>query len=279
MSDLLNLQFGSQSTTQRWNAPSAPRFTLKTRIVALLASLLLCFPGFSPANAEPDNELDPASTEILNRYLQASQNQDGLAQGASMEIDINASVPKLKEHGRLRALRNISKVGKITYRVLGFQGSNTVKNQVIARYLQAEQQSQGDQKLAITPTNYKFKYKGEWITEGHEDVYVFQIAPHKKRVGLFKGEMWVDAHTCLPVYEKGRLVKNPSIFFKNVDFERAFAIKDGQAIPEYMSSTINTRIIGKVELNVSYSNFTQDKASDDIDGAIEPAESPSSDIR
>ncbi len=187
-----------------------------------------------------------------------------------MEVDINASVPNLKEQGRLHALRKISKVGQITYRELRFQGDNTVRNQVIGRYLQAEQQGQGDQSLAITPTNYKFKYKGEKALETGKEVYVFQLSPRKKKVGLFKGEIWLDAGTYLPVFEKGRFVKNPSIFFKKVDFERAFRIENGLAVPQYTMSTIDARLIGKVELNISYSKFSP--TSGDGDTAEAPPE-------
>jgi hypothetical protein len=160
-------------------------------------------------------------------------------------------------------------VGKVTYRVLGFQGNNTVKKEVIARYLQAEQQGQGDRKLAVLPDNYKFKYKGERAVNGGEDVYVFHLSPHKKRVGLFKGELWLDARTYLPVYEKGRLVKNPSIFFKKVDFERNYAIRDGVPVPQSMNSTIQTRLVGKVELSVSYSNFSPDTGTDETSPVTE----------
>ena len=174
-----------------------------------------------------------------------------------MEVDIDASVPKLQENGRLHALRLISRVGRISYRVLGFQGSNTVKNQVIARYLQAEQQGQANSKMSITPLNYRFHSKGVRRTPSGEDVFVVALSPRKHAAGLFKGEMWLDYSTCLPVYEKGRLVKNPSIFFKKVDFERAFAIHNGRAVPQHMSSVITTRLVGKVELDVNYTNFSE----------------------
>jgi hypothetical protein len=187
-----------------------------------------------------------------------------------MEVEINASVPRLQEHGKLRALRKISKVGLITYRVLGFQGDNTVKKEVIGRYLQAEQQSQSDPGLLLTPVNYKFKLKGERQVEGNETVYIYQVSPRKKRVGLFKGEMWLDAHTYLPVLEKGRLVKNPSLFFKKVDFERAFAIQNGVSIPAHMSSTIDTRIVGRVELDINYTSVAEETDDDSASAGTEP---------
>ena len=225
-------------------------------LVALAAFLLLS--AAVPVRASDDTEpqLTGPSAEIINKYLEATQSHEDSLRGASMEIDINADVPKLKEHGRLHALRKISKVGQITYHVLGFQGDSTIKNQVIARYLQAEQQGQGDESLAITPDNYKFKYKGEKDLDGKE-VYVFQLSPRKKKVGLFKGEICLDTGSYLPVYEKGRFVKNPSIFFRKVDFERAFAIQNGIAIPQSMTSTIDVRLIGKVQLSINYSKFAQ----------------------
>ncbi len=236
---------------------------LKRRTLAVLslASVLLAGGVAPAADADTEDPNAPSAT-ILDKYLQATQTHDDSLRGASMEVEINASVPKLKENGKLRALRKISRVGQITYHVLGFQGDNTIKNQVIARYLQAEQQGQGDGTLAITPANYKFKYKGEKQTTAGQSVYVFSVAPHKKKVGLFKGEIWLDPQTSLPIFEKGRLVKNPSVFFKKVDFERAYAIKNGVSIPAYMNSTIDTRLIGKVELSISYSHFAENGGSE-----------------
>ncbi len=238
------------------------KLTLKLR-TSIATFLLISASALTVTASVPDateDDLAGPSGTIINKYLEATKQQSAL-QSRPMEVDIDASVPRLNEHGKLRALRKISQVGLITYRVLGFQGDGTVKKEVIARYLQAEQQGQRDASLAIAPVNYKFKMKGE-KNESGEDVYVFQVSPRKKRVGLFKGEIWLDARSYLPVYEKGRLVKNPSIFFKKVDFERAFAIQNGVSVPARMNSTINTRLVGKVELNVSYSNVpdnTEDK--------------------
>ena len=176
-----------------------------------------------------------------------------------MDIEIDASVPKLKQHGRLHALRYISNVGTITYHAIAFQGDNSVKHQIIARYLDAERQMQMQQNLSITPENYKFKFRGERTASDHR-VYVVELNPRHKQIGLFKGEMWLDAASYLPVYVKGRLVKNPSIFVKRVEFERAYAIENGIPVPVRMASVIKTRLVGKVELTVNYSNFELDAA-------------------
>lgn len=239
---------------------------------AAFAILLFAWPG-SPALAsgDPDgsfsNSLRGEDTEILSRYLAATQEQKNALRGVSMEVDIDAELPKLKKKGKLHALRMISSVGKITYRMLGFSGDASVKKDVIARYLTAEVQSQGTKDdLSITPANYKFKFKGTEVENG-KNVYVFRISPRKKRVGLFKGELWLDPDTCMPVRESGRFVKSPSIFFKRLDFVREYAMNNGISVPRRIESKVATRIVGTVELEINFMNPLKTPDADKDDGA------------
>jgi hypothetical protein len=227
-------------------------------LITLITSFVLLLGLIPMAAADPEELSSSEQAEIINKYLQAKNHESDL-RGASMEVEINAEVPKLKESGTLRALRIISKVGQVTYRQIAFHGANFVKKEIIARYLDAEQQEQGDQDIGITPANYKFKYKGQIPSQAGTPAYVFQLTPRKKKVGLFKGEIWIDCKTYLPVFEKGRLVKNPSIFFKKVDFRRGFAIQNGLAVPAYIVSTIDTRLVGKIEININYSKFSRSR--------------------
>jgi hypothetical protein len=73
---------------------------------------------------------------------------------------------------------------------------------------------------------------------------------------LFKGELWLDAETCLPVRESGRFVKSPSIFLRRIEFVREYDIRDGVAIPRQIESTVETRLVGKAELTVRFHNIS-----------------------
>ncbi len=236
---------------------------MKRTVWALVFGLFATTAGALAFTGEPGGSSeDPETARIISKYVTASQAPSNSLRGVSMEVEISASVPELQKHGKLHALQNISKLGQITYKVLGFQGDDTVKKDVIARYLTAEQQSQSDKSMAVTPANYKFKFKGRHDLPVGNAAYVFQVSPRKKAVGLFKGEIWLDADTCLLIFEKGRLVKNPTVFFRQVDFERAFAIKDGVAIPQHMNSVIDTRLVGKIELNIDYSHLEPENDPD-----------------
>jgi hypothetical protein len=194
---------------------------------------------------------------IVENYCAASRGEAQSLQGASMDVEIAASLPKFQKQGRLRALRRISALGKITYEKLTFEGDNTVKSQVITRYLTAEAEAQGDESpsLAVLPANYKFKYKGREAVDGRE-VHVFQVTPRKSGPGLFKGEIRIDAATYLRVQESGRLVKTTSAFVKRIDFIRKFAIRNGVSVPLQVKSVVAMRLAGTAELTVDYSNFS-----------------------
>jgi hypothetical protein len=208
-----------------------------------------------------------APEAIVENYCAASRGEAQLLQGASMDVEISASLPKLQKQGRLHALRRISALGRITYEMLKFDGDSTVKNQVIARYLSAEAEAQRDESpsLAVTPANYKFKYKRRGALDGRE-VHIFQVTPRKKGPGLFKGEVWIDAATYLRVQESGYLVKNPSIFLKRVDFVRKYEIRNGVSVPLQVKSVVATRLAGTAELTIDYSNFSVPAPRQDATG-------------
>lgn len=227
-------------------------YLLKSVAIFLVFGLMATAAGVAdPADAE-----DSSSSEILDKYLANTESQEYSLRGLQMDIDIDAALPKLQKSGRLHALRSISKLGQITYGGLRFIGDNTIKNDVIVRYLTAEKQSQGISQMALTPKNYKFKYKGVMDRNGYT-VHVFQVSPRKKMVGLFKGELWVDAKSYLPVREEGRFVKNPSVFLKKIDFVRDYTIQDGVAYPSHIESTVDTRFWGPAKMSISFSNVVR----------------------
>lgn len=211
--------------------------------------------------AEPSKPPVPEE-EIVSRYVDATQAQQDTMRGGTVELDIDASVPKLEKHGKLHALKNITKLGKITFHVLGFTGDNTVKTEVIARYLKADiDASQTGSSMSITPANYKFKYKGAEELNGRL-AYVLHITPRQKKVGLFKGELWLDAETYMPVREAGSFVKSPSIFLKKMQFVREYELQNGVSIPQRLESKAEVRFIGTVELNINFLRFSKDDQED-----------------
>ncbi len=192
---------------------------------------------------------------LLDRYVKAIQQQDSHPQAVSMDVDMDADLPKLKKHGRFHAFRFITRVGQIFYDKRRFEGDNTIKKEVIGRYLQAEKDARSEYGSAVevTPDNYKFKYKGTTDYAGRT-AFVYQVSPKQKRIGLYKGELWVDEQTGLPLRQWGELVRNPSMFLKSVYFVRDYTICDGVSVPRRLISDVSTRLFGKAHLTIWYEN-------------------------
>jgi hypothetical protein len=237
--------------------------------MAVLAATVGSSLAFSEPKAPPVPE-----DQMVSRYLEATQAQQSALRGGTEEIDIDAAVPKFKKQGKLHALRSISKLGKITYKALGFSGDNVVKTEVIANYLKAEVETaaKGPLDVALTPQNYKFKFKGvyDW---NNRQVYVLHVNPREKKVGLFKGELWLDTETYMPVRESGSFVKSPSFMLKKMQFVRDYDLRNGVSVPQRTESQVETRFFGKVELNINYLTFSKDTAQaggvDDAEAVVE----------
>jgi len=216
-------------------------------------------PNLFAASNESDTEIRLA---LVDKYVGATRVQQESLRGLQMEVDIDAQLPKLEKHGKLRALRKISRLGRITYKALGFSGDNTVKQEVITRYLAAESAARENGTIAITPANYKFRYSGRIVQHG-VSLQILEVTPKKKAVGLFKGELWIDADTGMPIREAGQFVKTPSVFLKKIAFVRDYELRGGVAFPVHIQSTVDTRIVGRAELEISFSNFSRQEGADD----------------
>ncbi len=227
-----------------------------TRFARMIALAVLAVPMW--ADSAPAGDPSPGAlsgAEILQRYVEAMRAQASHPQDLSMEVDMDAKLPRLKKQGRLHALRFITRVGQIFYpqRNMNYEGDSTIKKEVIARYLQAEKEARTEDSgsLAVTPDNYKFKFKGGGDYAG-TPAWVYQVTPKRKQLGLFKGELWIDQRTFLPLREWGELAKNPSVFLKNVYFVRDYVITDGISLPRRLISDIQTRLVGHAQLVIWY---------------------------
>jgi hypothetical protein len=166
-------------------------------------------------------------------------------------IEIEASLPKLNQNGRLRAIRRALSAHRPEYQILEVSGDSMVKHQLIVRYLHADERAAelDNASTAITSPNYKFHYMGP-VQLGKDVVYAFRIIPHKKRQGLINGVLWIDSDTGIAVRLSGYLVKNPSIFVRRVNLTRENHIHDGIVDARITHLLIDTRLVGTARLVV-----------------------------
>ena len=192
----------------------------------------------------------PAPSRALALYLASAAQGDpwSAPNGAILEID--AYLPRLGEEGHLRAIRAWAGNKTPEYQVIDLDGDASVKQQVIARYLNAEQEAAAmpASSFAITQANYKFRYAG---SSGGTPVYAFHITPREKRSGLINGELWIDGATGVLIHEAGYLVKRPSIFIRHFKIVRDVRLQNGTPFIRTTQIDIDTRLVGRAELTIT----------------------------
>ena len=214
--------------------------------------LLLGTPGWAgstiPASIETGRSVLPPAV-ALDRYFATAPHA---TTWTTETIEVDAALPKLAQHGQLTAIRSLLPLGRPEYHVLATEGDRTVRQQVIARYLSAEADSANlsPASVAITPANYHFQYAAS-ISDGATCTYLFEITPRKKRPGLIKGQLWIDAATGLAVRLTGQLVRTPSIFLRRVNVTRDMLLRDGVVYAKKTRLEIDTRLVGRANLTIT----------------------------
>jgi hypothetical protein len=223
---------------------SVPSF----RSASLQLIIMLIFLLASTVRAADEAIVDPTGRAALAfaRYIVGLERE---TPWSAETVEIDASLPKLEKEGRLRAIRRLLPLGRPEYQVLEIAGDQTVKQQVIVRYLSAEAQAAAipASSVAINLANYKFRYKGA-VDTGETVAYAFLITPRKKREGLINGVLWLDGETGAVVRQSGYLVKKPSLFVKRVDVTRETVFRDGIAEMRVTHLSVDTRLVGRAKL-------------------------------
>jgi len=193
----------------------------------------------------------------LAAYQHKSAQQAAALASYSAVTVIRAELPDTSQHGEFELQRKFEAPHSLQFTPLHFSGDGFVKSNVITRLLQSEVdhvQKDDPALTAISPANYKFAYKGASNIENRM-VHVFQVKPHKKRVGLFKGRLYLDAHTGALVRVEGSLVKSPSFFVKHIEFVQQFADIQSFTLPIRMHSEAKARIVGRTIVDIVHRDY------------------------
>jgi hypothetical protein len=94
-------------------------------------------------------------------------------------------------------------------------------------------------------------------------VHVFQVNPRAKRLGLFKGRIYLDACTGTMVRSEGSIVKSPSLFIKSIHFVQDYVDIAGFTLPSHIHSEAETRIVGSAVVDI----YNQDYQPVSLGGA------------
>lgn len=221
------------------------------RIVGLVGLLALLFSMM--AQAENLSVTAPASPSGLAfaRYIASLHERDPFTDSGPVGVQIQASLPALYKEASLLTIREIGESERSEYRVLQAEGDAIVIQEVIARYLLVQEQLEELplSSIAVTPANYKFRYKGE-VGAGSTLAYIYEITPRKKRAGLIQGQLWIDSVTGDAILQTGHFVKAPALLAGKIEVVRNTELLEEDQRIRFTHVTIETPNAGRGELNI-----------------------------
>lgn len=205
-----------------------------------------------PSLAAPAELPRMAPDLALHTYENRVSRQNAQLASYSASTLIRAELPDTSQSGEYELERRYVAPRTLEFKAVHFSGDNFVKTNVIARLLQSEVdhlQKDDLSMTALSPANYKFSYKGTSDVDGRT-VHVFQVKPRKKRAGLFKGRIFLDAYSGSLVRAEGNAVKSPSFFIKKVEFVQDYADVNGFTLPTHVHSEARARIVGRAIVDI-----------------------------
>ena len=184
------------------------------------------------------------------RYIASLEQPDPFTEGVPVAVLIESSLPHLYKDAELLAIRNTGENERSEYVILGIVGDGAAVGEVTTRYfaLQKEIEDLPLSSIQISPENYTFRLLGE-VKTGIGSAYVYDITPRKRRAGLFKGQIWIEAGTGAEVLVTGRLADPPSIG-GSVDFVRETKL-DGASYARVTHLSFAVPLLGRGELVVT----------------------------
>lgn len=207
----------------------------------------------TPPQLTPPAVLPVMSPELALQTYQAraAQQAVGISSYTSTSV-IRAELPETKQQGEYEVKRQYSAPKSLLFTALRFTGDAFVKTSVITRLMQSEVehvQKDDSASMAFTAVNYKFSYKGLQVVDGRT-LHQFQVKPRRRRVGLMRGNLYLDARTGSLVHLDGVPAKSPSVFLSKIRVSQDFADFGPFTLPVHMHSEAKASMVGRTIVDV-----------------------------
>jgi len=197
------------------------------------------------------------TSEILARMMQADHSRLAALAGYSATRHYRFDNQKFNKHAEMTVRMSCGADGAKTFEVLSESGSGFVRNHIIRKMMEAEEESsqKGERKeTRIIPDNYDFRLLGTELSDGRQS-YVLEISPKKATKFSIRGRIWVDAEDFAIARIEGQPAKNPSFWIRSVQVVQQYG-RNGQFwLPARNRSVAEARVFGSTEVVIESSDY------------------------
>jgi hypothetical protein len=209
----------------------------------------LCAVPFGQTPAPVASGGTSAITDPVQRFL--SRPDEKLTQYRAKR-HLQARNPRFNKEAWLDAMTELDPGQGFRYTILAEDGSGIIRNRVLRKALEAEQEAvaQGEvARSAISAANYRIAFGDHDDKTGLDRL---RIIPLRKDRMLVDGTISVLATDGELIRIEGRLAKTPSFWTNHVDIVRRYGRVEGVHVPLSIESTANLKIVGDSAFSMTY---------------------------
>lgn len=222
-----------------------------------LALALLISAALSPM-ARPARISDPLTLpQVLSQMEQRDRARFALLSNYVCLRRYSLNNRRFHKGAEISVRMTYSSPGHKTFEVISEQGLSVIRQRVLKKMLEAEEEASRDgirETTYIWPRNYDFRLAGTEVREGRP-AYVLEIKPKIVSKFLIRGRIWVDCEDFAIVRVEAAPALKPSALVRNIQVVQQY-VKVGPAwLPLYNHSMSESFWFGHTDVAIDSSEY------------------------
>jgi hypothetical protein len=224
--------------------------------------LLLCavvpLPVRSSELAEPIAVQQPISVQqVLAQMEKRDQARFGLLSQYVCSRRYALNNRRFHKTAELSVRMTCTYPGHKSFEVISEQGLSVIRQRVLKKMLEAEEESSRDgirETTYIWPRNYNFRLVGTEMQQGRP-AFALDISPKKISKFLIRGRIWVDCEDFAIVRVEAAPALKPSAFIHNIHVVQQYAKVGPVWLPLYNRSMSDSFFFGHTDVAIDYTDY------------------------
>jgi hypothetical protein len=228
--------------------------------VLLLAGSAASATGPSAASVPCPAELnlpgDAVVARLMGRNAERAQKLRHFDSIRQYNLDYTGLPSALSAHMQVKA--SYTAPGAKEFTVISESGSRLLRNHVLHKLLQSEQQAASDEAnrdaVALSTANYRFSLLGCDAGEGRP-LYVMRVEPLRETKFLYRGTIWIDSQDFAVRRIEAEPAKNPSFWTVRSQIHHQYQKIGEFYLPAFNRTITDVRLGGKAVLTIQYLDY------------------------
>ncbi len=225
-------------------------------LAALAASATEQGTAPGPCSAELNLPGDDVAARLMSRNAERAQKLRHVDSIRQYTLNYTGFPSALSAHMQVKA--SYTAPGTKQFTVISESGSSLLRNRVLHRLLESEQEASSDaanrDAVALSTANYRFSLLGCEPGDSRP-LYVTRVEPLRATKFLYRGTIWIDSQDFAVTRIEAEPAKNPSFWTIRSRIHHQYQKIGEFYLPVHNQTVTDLRLGGKAVLTIQYFDY------------------------